>query len=948
MTFVVGQRWASHTEAALGLGIVTETEGRRVTISFPAAAETRSYAIESAPLSRIHYTVGDTIFNMDEESFLVRDLDESNGLITYDCLTDHGEPAPVHELELNCFVQFTTPQQRLFAGQLDGSRAFNLRIDTLDHLHRLQQSTVRGLLGSRTRLLPHQVYIASEVARRHAPRVLLADEVGLGKTIEAGMILHHQVYTGRAERILILVPDSLVHQWLVEMLRRFNLSFAIFDESRIEALADSGFENPFDSEQFILCSLKLLTEHPVIQAHACAAEWDLVVVDEAHHLQWTPAEASEEYRCIEELAARTAGLLLLTATPEQLGVESHYARLRLLDPDRFHDLETFLAEQHDYQAINELVIRVLDPEIDLADNLASEELSGLVTLLGHDIDAGDRQGLVDELLDRHGTGRILFRNTRSAVAGFPQRLVRGYPLPADKYYEREDLLGENGLCPELASAPAEDANDHAVWLQNDPRVAWLIDLLRNLRQEKVLLICHSPETANALDKHLNLGAGIRSTAFYDGLSIVQRDRCAAYFADPEGGARILVCSEIGSEGRNFQFAHHLVLFDLPLNPDLLEQRIGRLDRIGQLHDIRVHVPYLVHEAGDTAQQVLFRWYHEGIGMFERSCSAGYAIYEAFRDRLGAALTEPDSRLDALLAEVSDYTQETFTRLHDGRDRLLELNSCRHEVAEQLIHSISREEHTDKLPDWMKIVFDRFGVDSEYHSDDCLVLRPGENMEGHFPGLADGGMTVTFSREKALAREDMEFLSWEHPMVAGCLEMIRGGEFGNATVSTIAVNSLPAGSILLETYFVADVVAHKNLEIERYLPLTPTRLLVDSDGRDLARVLSHEKLDQYAKSIPMKIAQSAVQQIREPIIRTLGRAQQLADRQLPGLVEHARKTLDRSLGKELDRLAALKKINPSIRDDEISFMKDRIEACREHLDRAAMQLQAVRVVINNPG
>ena len=166
MNFVVGQRWASHTEAALGLGIVSEAEGRRVTISFPAAAETRTYATDSAPLSRIHYAVGDTISNMEDETFVVTDLDESDGLITYECLTGQDEHTNLHELELNCFVQFTTPQQRLFAGQLDGSRAFNLRIETLEHLNRLQQSPARGLLGSRTTLLPHQVYIASEVAGR--------------------------------------------------------------------------------------------------------------------------------------------------------------------------------------------------------------------------------------------------------------------------------------------------------------------------------------------------------------------------------------------------------------------------------------------------------------------------------------------------------------------------------------------------------------------------------------------------------------------------------------------------------------------------------------------------------------------------------------------------------------------------------------------------------------
>ena len=95
--------------------------------------------------------------------------------------------------------------------------------------------------------------------------------------------------------------------------------------------------------------------------------------------------------------------------------------------------------------------------------------------------------------------------------------------------------------------------------------------------------------------------------FHEGLPLVQRDRNAAWFAEPDG-AQLLICSEIGSEGRNFQFAHHLVLFDLPLNPGLLEQRIGRLDRIGQTQTIRIHVPYVE----SSSEECVLDWYHRGL------------------------------------------------------------------------------------------------------------------------------------------------------------------------------------------------------------------------------------------------------------------------------------------------------------------------------------------------
>src|SRR5690606_39161327 len=177
--------------------------------------------------------------------------------------------------------------------------------------------------------------IASEVAERHAPRVLLADEVGLGKTIEAGLIIHQQLLTGRAGRVLILVPDSLIHQWLVEMLRRFNLHFTILDAERCAALAPSfddeeddgragdGDINPFESAQLVLCGLAFLVDDPARQQQARDAGWDLLVVDEAHHLRWAEGAASPAYACVEALAAQVPGLLLLTATPEQLGLESH-------------------------------------------------------------------------------------------------------------------------------------------------------------------------------------------------------------------------------------------------------------------------------------------------------------------------------------------------------------------------------------------------------------------------------------------------------------------------------------------------------------------------------------------------------------------------------------------------------------------------------------------------
>ena len=146
-------------------------------------------------------------------------------------------------------------------------------------------------------MIEHQLYLAQEVTNRLQPRVLLADEVGLGKTIEACLILHRLHLTGRAERALIILPESLMHQWFIELLRRFNLVASLFDEERCQAIEGSDPDaNPFLDSQIVCISLDYLITSPDRYAQVLDAEWDLLIVDEAHHLEWTPELASTAYR----------------------------------------------------------------------------------------------------------------------------------------------------------------------------------------------------------------------------------------------------------------------------------------------------------------------------------------------------------------------------------------------------------------------------------------------------------------------------------------------------------------------------------------------------------------------------------------------------------------------------------------------------------------------------
>jgi ATP-dependent helicase HepA len=239
--FIPGQRWISESEPELGLGTVVQAGRSRVQVVFKAAGETRTYAVDQAPLKRVRFRVGDTIRTQADHEFIVKEVVEQHGLLIY---VHDRQRLP--EAQVSDRVSLQGPQERLIAGRFDTSAAFLLRRRTLELLHRSRKSPVRGFGGGRIDLIPHQLYIAHEVTHRHAPRVMLSDEVGLGKTIEACLILHRLLLSGRANRILVLVPESLVHQWFVEMLRRFNIWLHIFDAERCASIeAGEPDANPF-------------------------------------------------------------------------------------------------------------------------------------------------------------------------------------------------------------------------------------------------------------------------------------------------------------------------------------------------------------------------------------------------------------------------------------------------------------------------------------------------------------------------------------------------------------------------------------------------------------------------------------------------------------------------------------------------------------------------------
>ncbi|MBX9754854.1 MAG: RNA polymerase-associated protein RapA, partial [Pseudomonadaceae bacterium] len=473
-------------------------------------------------------------------------------------------------------------------------------------------------------------------------------------------------------------------------------------------------------------------------------------------------------------------------------------------------------------------------------------------------------------------------------------------------------------------------------------VEWLIDTLKMLKKVKVLVICAHAETALDLEDALRVRSGTLATVFHEGMNILERDRAAAYFADEEFGAQVLICSEIGSEGRNFQFAHHLVLFDLPAHPDLLEQRIGRLDRIGQQHTIQLHVPHLQN----SPQERLFQWYHQALNAFCNTCPTGNALQHQFGPRLLPLLEAgDDGEWQALVDEAQIERIRLEGELHAGRDRLLELNSGGAGEGEALVEAILEQDDEFALPIYMEALFDAFGIDSEDHSENALILRPSEKMlDASFPLGDDEGVTITYDREQALSREDMQFLTWEHPMVQGGMDLVLSGSMGNTAVALIKNKALKPGTVLLELLYVSEVVAPRALQLGRYLPPAALRCLLDNNGNDLASKVSFETLSDQLESVPRASANKFVQAQREVLNPQINAGEaKIAPRHAERVAE-AKRRLAADTEEELARLTALQAVNPSVRTSELDALRKQRELGLAMLDKAALRLEAIRVLV----
>ncbi|WP_255436821.1 helicase-related protein, partial [Rhodanobacter sp. PCA2] len=479
---------------------------------------------------------------------------------------------------------------------------------------------------------------------------------------------------------------------------------------------------------------------------------------------------------------------------------------------------------------------------------------------------------------------------------------------------------------------------------NDPRLEALVELLDAHPQDKFLLICRSQAKVLALEEALRTRSGAGIARFHEGLGIVQRDRNAAYFAQPDG-ARLLLCSEIGSEGRNFQFAHRLVLWDLPLDPDLLEQRIGRLDRIGQTHDISIHILAVA----DSAQHVLARWYDEGVDAFRLSPADGRELLRRYGDTLARLADQHargddgrDQELDVLLAETRAAHEQMAELIHEGRDHLLELAASRDPHAEELGQAFRREDEDPSRDAFVQRLLEAYGIHAEELGGKVLLLDPQYLSTDALSGFAEGPLSATFSRAVALAREELPLLRLDHPMIAGALDLALSGEQGNAAF--MVDDMLPPRSALLQSVFVLECVADRRLDAERFLPALPITVTVDT------KLVEREDF----QPSDTALRKAADRNIEVPRYRKflaklvppmLEKAEQTARSRAQAMIDDAVAAAGATLDAELSRLQALRTVNPSISAAEIATVAAERDALLAALPQSRLRLDAVRFVVS---
>lgn len=895
--YVVGQRWYSEAEPELGLGIVTQIENKIVQVFFAEMDSHRSYGLNSAPLKRFKLEIGDTIKAIDQFECQVVAIKEENNLYFYTTKT-----LEVPETQIIAQIDISGPMERMLIQNFDDPKFFELRYQSYLSFRNYQSFHYKGFLGAKINFIPHQMYICSEILKMNSPKAMLCDEVGLGKTIEAAIILHALIQRELVSATIIIVPDSLTNQWFIELYKKFSLSFIVHTEDEYEDI-------DFEKSQRHIVSTSLVKNNPQFRESLKNFNWDMLIVDESHQVQFFNQE-DQLNQILRDINQRTYSSLFLSATPEIMGIENLFYQLNILDPDHFNNLEQF--KQRQQQQIN--ASKFLAGY--LADDYKPEELNSFIS--PEEQSSYTTKDAVARLIaDRFGVGRNYFRNSRSHLEKFnklfTKRKLAHYPITIKT-----------------------QINDNIVIKYKTDK---LLEVIQEIDSKKILVLCQSKQVIQKIRTTLMEQENFKIALFHSEQSVLERDRQAAYFADPDG-AQILLATQIGSEGRNFEFAHHLFLFDLPKLPDQLEQRIGRLDRIGQLNDILIHVPYICQ----TFEEILFRWYRDVLEAFTQFPKGGNNFYQQHQAEIKAIIESPydENKLENFIKDYKQAYLDFKSFNEKNHDVLLEIRSYHPSDAREIIKEIETFEQNHPCGDFLDHVFSQIGIDYEQHNPNTFFIKPSHNMLiPSYPGLISDGMSITYNRDYASHHQNVDYVSWEHPIVKTALELTLNSPLGNFSI--VSTDQLPR-NIYFEYIMVLQCSDKFKYLSGEFLPYTPMRVLLDMAGNDHTQKINKRAIDNAQLLPPDKEQLELLKGLPKENLKTLSsKALQIAQKRSQKYISTAQTEIQNFFSSEVHRQKTITK-DPLQLNENLAALEYKKSALLNSVSGALIQLDSLRLII----
>jgi len=494
----------------------------------------------------------------------------------------------------------------------------------------------------------YQVEAVRKVLKQFRGRVLLADEVGLGKTIEAGMVLKEYLLRGMAERVLILTPASLVKQWQEEMSLKFGISFAISHDSLLRQ-----DPNAFWTQPRVIASIAT-ARRPDHLALLASQPYDLVIVDEAHHVK---NRAAANWKLVDALQKRF--LLLLSATPVQNSLVEIYNLLTLLKPGIFKTEKEFRANYmtsgQPRKPANTELLRDLMRDVMIRNTRALVDVRlpprHASTIL---LDPGEQEAALYQELSRLVQGAYRDGPTQRRLA-FRHLLASAGSSPTTA----AESLGRFVASNEVSEAWAKLRERYEVFSAGIKQSS-LCQLLRRNAEEKKIVFVHHRGTLAALQRLLRNEA-LDFVVFEGSMSGPEKERAIEVFRD---AVPLLLSTESGGEGRNLQFCNTIINFDLPWNPMAIEQRIGRVHRIGQTRDVFIFNLVVRH----TLEEHILKILDEKINMFELVVGEIGAILGQMNEQVDFSEMVFAAWMETTAAEREKVFANLGDRLADAKNR----------------------------------------------------------------------------------------------------------------------------------------------------------------------------------------------------------------------------------------------------------------------------------------